>query len=160
MILHLDEIIETAILTHKEGREHGSEQASEVYMFFGAVDNGEDIKPIRLKVKEYDYVKGGLPENIQTYFEEHGIQDPYSSVYDSKVLVLDEIEKGAASSSAPSGVNHKSTQGKYPSATPIISVVDLLGLVNGDYQKYIPINYTTTESTGKLPTSYFLAFFT
>ena len=79
--------------------------------------------------------------------------ETYASVYDGKVLVLESIEKEEASSSALSTVE-TSTGEKYPSASSVIilaggdgkvkmgtktiSVRELLEMIKGGAEKYIP----------------------
>lgn len=89
--------------------------------------------PVKLKVKEYHYVGQLLPKNIREYF----VSNPgdYASSYDTVVLEVEEIEE------SPSGsVRDTMEHGVDPDPKELstINVADLLGLVKGKYEKYIP----------------------
>ncbi len=135
---HLEEIIENAILTHAESITHKNENATAIYTLFGAVQTENGIQPIKLKVKEYKVGAQRLPEIIQHYFDANGIQDPYASAYDSRVLELESIEKEETSSSAMPTLAENTAQGDYPSVSSTIRVADLYNLVNTEYRKYLP----------------------
>ena len=135
---HLGEIIENAILTHSDtSRKSPNDHTTGVYTLFSAVQTNSGVRPVRLKVKEYRMEGQDIPTNIKEYFSKHGESDPYASAYAGKVLVLEEIKKEEASSSA-SSTTEKSIADQYPSASSDISVRDLLALVNTEYQKYVP----------------------
>ena len=128
-------------------------------------------KPTKLKVKKYRLDGNRLPQNIQQYFDNFGENNPYASVYDNRVLVLEDngmttagTKKKELSSSAvprnsqnavtgdypssssnyeePSSSARPSTEktvaSSYPSGSSVISIADLLSLVNSEYRKYIP----------------------
>jgi hypothetical protein len=61
---HLPELVENAVLTHSEAPTHGSEYTDGVYTFFAAA-RAKQIMPVKLKVKEYNYVGQLLPKNIR-----------------------------------------------------------------------------------------------
>ena len=129
---HLPELIENAVLTHAEKPTHGSDYADGVYTFFAAARAGH-IMPVKLKVKEYSYVGQLLPKNIRDYFDSN--PGDYASSYDTVVLEVEEIEE-----SSPGSVRDTMEHGIAPDPDELstINVADLLGLVNGEYEKYIP----------------------
>ena len=130
---HLPELIEEAVLTHSEKTTHGNEFADGIYTFFAAVKNGTTIQPVKLKVKEYSYQGQDLPKNIKKYFE-NSPQD-YAASYDTVVLQVDEIQE-SSSGSAKDMNQEDSFLG--PDELSTISVADLLNLVKGDAEKYLP----------------------
>ena len=135
---HIDEIIEDAVLTHAERITHKNENATMIYTLFGAVQTEHGIQPVKLKIKEYTVGKQRLPQEIQQYFDVNGVQNPYASAYDGRVLELESIEKEEVSSSAMPTLAESSAQGDYPSTSSNIRVADLYDLVNSEYQKYLP----------------------
>ncbi len=170
-VKNIRKIIENAVLTHAETPTHGNESTTGVYTLFAAVKTKTGIKPTKLKVKEYRLDGSPLSQNIIEYFEKNGILNPYSSVYDNRVLILEEDgmvtaetkkeepsgsavprnSKSAVTGDHPSGSsNHeepsssarpsaeKTAASSYPSGSSVISIADLLALVNSEYQKYIP----------------------
>ncbi|MBP3623137.1 MAG: hypothetical protein J6J19_03625, partial [Oscillospiraceae bacterium] len=77
-----------------------------------------------------------IPRSILDYTTKVPLGDTYASVYDGKVLVLEEIEK-ETSSSAASSTQEDPEPDNHPSVS-MISVKDLLDLVKGEDVKYIP----------------------
>jgi len=133
MAEQLPKIIENAIFTHKEPATHGNSHVSGVYTFFAAVKDANFTYPVKLKVKEHIYSGQELPKNIKEYFENN--PEDYYATYDAKVLEVEEIEE------SPSGSANKAHQDAYfldPNGLPMISIADLLELVKGDAEKYIP----------------------
>lgn len=49
---HLPKLVENAVLTNVEEPTHGSEDTDKVYKFLAAV-KGDEVKPVKLTVKEY-----------------------------------------------------------------------------------------------------------
>ena len=129
---HLPELIENAILTHAEEPKYGSQYTDGVYTFFAAA-KADRIMPVKLKVKEYNYVGQILPKNIQDYFDNN--PGDYAMSYDTVVLEVDEIEE-SPSGSARDNMKHDVNPG--PEELLTIKVAELLGLVNGDAEKYVP----------------------
>ena len=129
---HLPELVENAVLTHVEPADHGSDYTENVYTFFSAA-KADSIHPIKLKIKEYRYEGQRLPKNIAAFFQK--MPRDYSSAYDTRVLYVDTIEEGL-----PSSVKDRNNKASAlnPDRPSEISVTDLLGLVNTDYQKYVP----------------------
>lgn len=134
-------IIENAILTHSEKTTHGADNADGIYTLFAAVRTDEGVKPLKLKIKEYNYTtRLNTPQNIAKYFDENGVTDPYSSVYDGHVLELESVEeiKTEAVSSSVLRTTDESAYGKHPSTASTISIADFLPLVNSESKKYLP----------------------
>lgn len=139
---HLPELIENAVLTHAEKPTHGSDYTDGVYTFFAAAKAGR-IMPVKLKVKEYFYVGQNLPKNIRDYFASN--PGDYASSYDAVVLEVDEIEEnpsGSVRATMEDGVAPD------PEEFSTIKVADLLGLVKGEYEKYLP-KFSDRDSYGK-----------
>lgn len=137
---HFPELIENAILTHSEPPTHGSEHANGVYTFFAAV-NADGVKPVKLKVKEYTYSGQDLPKNIKAYFD--GLPEDYAAAYDTVVLGVEEIEKSPSGSAKDMSPKDSFLS---PDELPTINVADLLGIVKGDAEKYIPQHSLSTDS--------------
>lgn len=138
---HLPELIENAVLTHAEKPTHGSDYTDGVYTFFAAARDNQ-IMPVKLKVKEYDYRGQDIPKNIKAYFDNnpHG----YASSYDTVVLEVQDIEKSPSGSAKDVNQNDSFLS---PDELSTIMVADLLDLVNGEYEKYIPkLSDRDTES--------------
>ena len=149
---HLPEFIENAVLTHAEKATHGDSHADGVYTFFAAARQHAKVLPVKLKVKEYTYSGQELPKNIKEYFENS--PQGYASSYDTVVLEVEEIEKSPLGSVKdidqndlfldPNGLSDASGRvgGEDPRAQATsdstISIADLLNLVKGDAEKYIP----------------------
>lgn len=148
-------VLENAVLTHAEKATHGATNASGVYTLFAAVRTDEGVKPVKIKVKEYEHDYRNTPvKNIGEYFERNGDESTYSSMYDGRVLELESVEEiktEAASSSAPRNSDF-SARSKYPSTASTISIADFLPLVNREFEKYLP---KSEENSGK--TRYSLA---
>lgn len=135
---YLPEVIREAVLTHAEqSRKAPRDNTTGVYTLFGAVRTENGVQPVKLKVREYKLGEQDIPQSIRKYLGANPQAETFASVYDGKVLVLEEIEKEEASSSALSRVEN-STLGKYPSASSIISIEELLSLVKGDAARYVP----------------------
>lgn len=147
------EIIENAVLTHGEAADHGNPNATGVYTLFGAVRTENGVQPVKIKVKEYAITKDRLPAEIETYFKENGVQNPYASAYDSRVLELESIElEETEKESYPVQRRQdiedlKSRPQGHPSSSPVVTVADLMGLVNGDDQKYLPQRENSTQNS-------------
>ena len=138
---HIPEIIQEAVLTHIDPTNNPQKAETRVFTFFAAIKGKNGIEPIKLKVKEYirrEYE--AFPENIEKYFEENEADDTYNRLYDAKALEVIEIDgikkESGASASDQTREKRDLTKGT-PNST--IKVADLLGLVNEEYQKYIPL---------------------
>lgn len=104
-----------------------------VYTFFAAGTDGSGIVyPIKLKVKENGNDGQEIPANISNYLGDNF--DGFSTLYDTVVLAVDEIEDlpGSVHSMAD-----KAVEKKYPSRSSGIKTAGLLELVKGDAE-YIP----------------------
>ncbi len=130
---HLPEFIENAVLTHAEEPTHGSDYAEGVYTLFAAANDGTNVRPVKLKVKEYVYAGQDLPQNIKEYFENS--PQGYAASYDTVVLEVEEIAENP-----PGSVKDMNQIDSFldPEGLSEISIADLLSLVKGDAEKYIP----------------------
>ena len=141
---HLPELIENAVLTHAEKPTHGSHFSAGVYTFFAAAKTDKGIRPVKLKVKEYVYSGQDLPSNIKEYFENS--PQGYAASYDTVVLAVEEIEESPAGSG-------KDMAQKEPFLTPdgllTYKVADLIELVKGDSEKYLPQYSLSVENKQK-----------
>ena len=92
--------------------------------------------PIKLKVKEIGNDGQEIPANISNYLGDNF--DGFSTLYDTVVLTVDEIEDlpGSVHSMAD-----KAVEKKYPGKSSTIKVAELLELVNGGcrriYSKHV-----------------------
>lgn len=149
---HLPEVIREAVLTHGEqSRKAPDDMTTGVFTLLGAVRTETGVQPVKLKVKEYAVTEQRLPKSVREYLGTGLQPQTYASVYDGKVLVLEGIEKEDVSSSAPSTALDSSAAEKHPSTSSAISVKDLLGLVKGDAEKYVPrpggeVRYSVDDS--------------
>ncbi len=135
---HLPEIVETAVLTHAEpSRKAPDDRTTGVYTLFGAALTDAGVQPVKLTVKEYNIEKQAIPATIAEYLGTGVQPETYASVYDGKVLVLENIEKESPSSSAATDAAEKAAV-YHPSGLSAISVKDLLSLVKGDAARYVP----------------------
>lgn len=151
-------VLENAVLTHAEPPTHGATNTQGVYTLFAAVRTDDSVRPVKITVKEYEYDYRNTPvKNILEYFERNGKENPYSSVYDGRVLELESVEEiktEAVSSSALRNSDY-SARSKYPSTASTISIADFLPLVNSESKKYLPEKSDNSIKTDK--TNYSLA---
>ena len=129
---HLPGFIENAVLTHAEPPEHGSDYTDAVYTFFAAA-KAQCVLPVKLKVKEYRVSGQDLPKNIREYFDENPSE--YASTYDTVVLEVEEIKEDTSGSAKDMDREDPFLS---PNMSSDIKVADLLDLVKGDAEKYIP----------------------
>ena len=142
---HIPELIHEAVLTHIASPKNPRKAESRVFTFFAAIEGKNGIEPVKLTVKEYVGRKPSeIPQNIRRYFEENGEQETHNRLYDAEVLEVIAIEgtkkESGASASVTSRKNRLGAKGT-PNST--IKITDLLGLVNGDAKKYIPLPVET-----------------
>ncbi len=144
----LREIIRTALLTDaRPSRSAPRDNSTGVYTLFGAVRTEAGVQPVKLTIKEYRLAGQDIPKEIKSYFERSGrALATYAQNYDTKVLALEDMKKEGASSSALREGGNPPTH-KYPSTPSSISVADLLELVKGDAEKYIPTPSSATTAT-------------
>ena len=108
-----------------------------VYTFFAAGTDGSGIVyPIKPKVKEIGNDGQEIPANISNYLGDNF--DGFSTLYDTVVLAVDEIEDlpGSVRPTAD-----KAAERKYPSKSSTVKIAELLELVKGDAEEYIPKTY-------------------
>lgn len=146
VLKHLPEIIENAVLTHREkSRKAPRDHTTGVYTFFAAVRMNDGIHPVKLKVKEYYNEGQSTNSSIESWIKSYN-DITYSTAYDSRALELEEIKIEDTSSSAASDLSVDN----YPSASSEIRISDLLDLVNSEYQKYIPSRqYSLSENNSE-----------
>lgn len=89
--------------------------------------------PIKPKVKEIGNDGQEIPANISNYLGDN--IDGFSTLYDTVVLAVDEIEDLPGSARPPAD---KAAERKYPGKSSRIKVAELLELVKGNAEKYIP----------------------
>ena len=105
-----------------------------MYTFFAAGTDGSGIVyPIKLKVKEIGNDGQEIPANISNYIGDN--IDGFSTLYDTVVLAVDEIEDLPGSARPPAD---KAAERKYPSKSSTVKIAELLELVKGDAEEYIP----------------------
>lgn len=143
----LSRFVEEAVLTHKEDVDHGDTSAEKIYTMFAAADNGLYIQPVKLKVKEYRIGKNQIPKNIAEYLSEHSDDSgSYDGLYDTVVLEVTEIEEDPrGSDTTPTS---DASRGRIPSGSSTVNVTDLLSLVKGDAEKYVPQKSTVSAISG------------
>ena len=108
-----------------------------MYTFFAAGTDGSGIVyPIKLKVKEIGNDGQEIPANISNYIGDN--IDGFSTLYDTVVLTIGEIEDLPVSVHS---MADKAVEKKNPSRSSSIKVAELLELVKGDAEKYIPNTY-------------------
>ncbi len=145
VMAHIPDIIKNAVLIHVADPKNAQKRETKVYTFFGAVEGTNGVEPVKLTVKEYDFKSlNDVPKNIRSYFEQNGIEEKYSSLYDARAFEVIEIEEIKKESDASGKVNEKNPQARATSDSTI-SIADLLQLVNGDEKKYIPPKTTNSD---------------
>ena len=135
---HIPEIIKEAVLVDVRGPKDASKSEKMVYTFFAAIDGVNGVEPVKLTVKEFDFSNlDSLKKNIRSYFEKNGIMENYNTLYDAKaleVIGIESIKKETDASGKVSGIDPMAQT----TSVSTISVADLLNLVKGDAEKYIP----------------------
>jgi len=176
------ELIQNAVLTDIASPKNPAKSESRVLTFLAAINGENGIEPVKLTVKEYSSnTSNRIPEKIAQWFSKTKRSDTYNSLYDLKALEVVGIESakkefGDSASAADSlglpgakstpnsenGDSANDLQGPgqlEAKSTPSsdISVSDLIGLVKGDAEKYIPkpggkTNEARPTTTGVEPT--------
>ena len=135
---HIPEIIKEAVLVNVADPKTENRREKKVYTFFAAIEGKNGIEPVKLTVKEFDFTSmDTLPKNIKSYFEKNGIIDSYNSLYDTHALEVIGIE-GIKKESDASGKGNGIAPLAQSTSDSTISIADLLNLVKGDAEKYIP----------------------
>lgn len=146
MAKQMKKLLETAVLTHSEPSKFApNDMSTGVYTLLAAAFTDNGVQPVKIKVKEYYIGKQNVPRVVQNYIDKAGGVDTYAITYDGRVLILDDIEKEDASSSARPATDFSVAE-TYPSAPSTVSVKELMELVNSDYQKYLPKPVQTQTS--------------
>ena len=136
---HIPEIIKDAVLVSVNEPKNSRKAESGVYTFFGAINGANGIEPVKLTVKEYDFKSlDGMPQNIRNYFNRSGIMEQYDTLYDTQALEVIGIESIKEEPDASVKVGEQSPRAQDTSDSSEIKVADLLELVKGDAEKYIP----------------------
>jgi len=150
---HITEIIREAVLSHIALPKNPLKAEARVFTFFAAIKGKNGVEPIKLTVKEYIRRDFELfPKNIENYFKQNEGTDTHNRLYDAEALEVVSVESvkeepGASASDQTRKIRNL-TKGTPDSS---IKIADLLGLVNGDAKKYIPIPGTTEDTPHKLP---------
>ena len=140
---HIPEIIHEAVLTHIAPPKNPRKAESRVFTFFAAIEGKNGIEPVKLTVKEYiGRNPSEIPQNIRKYFEENGWQETHNRLYDAEVLEVIAIEGTKKESGASASVTNRKRLGAKGTPNSTIKIANLLGLVNGDAKKYIPLPAT------------------
>lgn len=152
---HIPEIIENAVLVRVDDPKNPFKQETKVYTFFGAVDGVNGTEPVKLTVKEFDFKSlDSVPQNIRSYFEKNGAAEQYNSLYDAHALEVVGIEGIKKEPDASGKVNEQSSQAQATSDSTI-SIEELLNLVKGDAEKYVPKrNYSLSSNEGNINSEY------
>lgn len=136
---HIPEIIKDAVLVSVNEPKNNRKAETGVYTFFGAINGANGIEPVKLTVKEYDFKSlDGMPQNIRSYFNRNGIMEQYDTLYDTQALEVIGIESIKEEPDASVKVGEQSPRAQDTSDSSEIKVADLLELVKGDAEKYIP----------------------
>ena len=136
---HIPEIIKDAVLVSVNEPKNNLKAENKVYTFFGAINGVKGIEPVKLTVKEFDYESSNrLPRNIREYFEKKGRGESYNSLYDARALEVINVESIKEEPDASVRGNEQSSMAQDTSDSSKIKVADLLELVKGDAEKYIP----------------------
>ena len=136
---HISEIIHEAVLTHIAPPKNPRKAEARVFTFFAAIESERGTEPVKLTVKEYVGQKlSEIPVNIRKYFEENGAQETHNRLYDAEVLEVIAVESAKKELGASASVANRKRLGAKGTPNSTIKIADLLGLVNGDAEKYIP----------------------
>ena len=147
---HIPEIIKEAVLVSVDDPKNNTKREKKVDTFFGAIDGKNGVEPVKLTVKEFDFSSlTALPKNIKAYFEKNGIMDSYNSLYDTHALEVIGVE-GIKKESDASGKGNARGALAQSTSDPTISIANLLDLVKGDAEKYIPKASTNFRTDGDL----------
>lgn len=146
-------LIENAVLVNTAPPKNPQKAESKVHTFMAAIRTETGVKPVKITVKEYDVKKENrLPQNILNYFKKTKPETQYQKAYDIKALEVVDIQsvKNEFGASADAiGSHGQPTETSTPNST--IRVADLLDLVKGDAEKYIP-KPASMDSTSKADT--------
>ena len=137
---HISEIIHEAVLTHIAPPKNPRKAEARVFTFFAAIESKRGTEPVKLTVKEYVGQKlSEIPVNIRKYFEENGAQETHNRLYDAEVLEVIAVESAKKEPGASASVANRKRLGAKGTPNSTIKIADLLGLVNGEERKYIPL---------------------
>ncbi|MBQ3503779.1 MAG: hypothetical protein IJA75_03640 [Oscillospiraceae bacterium] len=140
-------LIENAVLTNAAPPRDPSKGESRVLTMFAAIKGSNGIEPIKITVKQFDNKPGNNPpKNILEYFRRAKTSGGYNTLYDMRALEVVSIESAkkefdASGSAAGSTVQPEAKT----TSNSNIRVADLLDLVKGDAEKYIPQKRDVTQ---------------
>ncbi len=135
---HIPEIIKESILVNVADPKDSRKNETKVYTFLGAIEGINGVEPVKLTVKEFDLKSlAAVPQNIRNYFEKNGIPEKYNSLYDAHALEVIGIEGIQKEPDASGKVGEIDSRAQATSDSTI-SIADLLNLVKGNAEKYIP----------------------
>ena len=134
------QLIENAVLVNTSAPKDARKGESKVHTFMAAIEGENGTEPVKITVKEYANEPGNNPpKNILEYFKRKKESGGYNTMYDLKALEVVGIESAknefGASASAAGSLGQPGAKST-PNST--IRVTDLMGLVKGDAEKYIP----------------------
>ena len=137
---NVPDIIREAVLVNVNPPKNPRKAESRVLTFFAAIEGESGIEPVKLTVKEYAGRNlADLPKRILNYFRKNGGETTYNTLYDAKALEVLSIEKAEKEFGASASVADSKTQsGAKGTPNSTIRVADLLSLVKGKSEKYIP----------------------
>lgn len=171
------ELVQNAVLTDIAPPKNPAKAETRVLTFLAAINGENGVEPVKLTVKEYSSndSRNILPPKILEYFTKKKKSDTYNTLYDLKALEVVSVEStkkefgdSASNPNSPDIQGAKSTPNSengdsvsvadgpgHPMAnnTPssTISVLDLMNLVNGDAEKYIPKSAGKANEAGTKP---------
>lgn len=138
---HLPELIHDAVLTNVADPKNPNKPETKVYTFLAAISGENGVEPVKLTVKEYSSTSdSALPKNILDYFRRNKPEKVNNRLYDIKALEVVGIESAETEKEFGASAIVASGQGPDANSTPnsTISIANLLELVKGKTEKYIP----------------------
>lgn len=137
---HMPEIIESAVLVNVAPPRNTRKPETRVLTFFAAAEGDNGTIPIKLTVKEYNSQSGNpMPQDIRKFFETAKLSGNFDSLYDLEAIEVinsDGTKKEFDASAIVANGSGEPSANSTPNST--IKVADLLGLVKGKAEKYIP----------------------
>lgn len=146
------ELIQNAVLVNIAPPKNQAKPETRVFTFFAAINGENGIEPVKLTVKEFSTnTENRIPEKIAQWFEKVKRSKTYNSLYDLKALEVIEIETAKKEFGASANDPRRQSQsGAKSTPNSTISVSDLMALVKGDAEKYIPKRKKSAEKVDSL----------
>lgn len=132
-LMKIREIVENSVLTHAEQSKKADDRTTGVYTFLGFVNGSSGLAVSKVTVKEFTNRGQDIPKNVREYLGKD--YKTYSSVYDSRIFVVDEIEKRSVASDAlPAGLTANTD------ITPdlTLNVSEFYNLVKESDRRFLP----------------------